>query len=456
MADTLRQWLAMFSFLNVHLHRVWPMVMGMFCWLEDSEPLLPSIKPTLKFLDLEKIKRENYSQRQSVSATLNMPAPPLISPSNIYSGPPPPYSYPSSTACSVIGGYVSPAEPRKTCDEDNESLITNRHSLPDKESLMTHRHSLPSIHEALGNDPPLSIPSLLSKPTPLQIPDSNHNQSPTTAIPRSYSETPRVHPNLLTQQSPTTYHFRDSVDKRPQFSPRASNASVPPRFPAASSHDNHYPSIQPSRTAASPAHPMRPTSQAIPTQQLSPVYDRNSRGPQTNPPYSYGSYAVPYSYPSTSASIPSFQPLQPPTWRGGGDVDRAEEVRRSAGKPSPRPQYGESVKRHLEAFDLETSLNTVRFSFRKFFCLMMCWLWTDCGGQPPRFGVRSEIWNSSTPGRQDWDSGRWVTKHRRVHRDDPASKWSAWLYEKNQERHRRPTTGGPETTIESRTEIQRC
>lgn len=318
--------------------------------------VLASIKPQINLFDLEKIKKESsgYNHRLPVSAALNTPAPPLVSP-NMYSGPPPPYSYPSSTASSVIGhggGYISPTETRKPVDED-------------KEPPSSHRHSLPSIQEALASEAPLSITSLLSKPTPLQIPQPSQNQSPTTLIPRSYPETPRGPPNILTQQSPSSYHFREPLDipARPQYSPRASNDSASSRFPAVNSHDNHYTTIQPSRTAASPTNPMRPTAHAIPPQHPSPVYERNSRPPPPmNPHYPYGTYHAPYSYPGPSAGHPSYPPLQPPSWRGAGaEIDRAEEVRRAAtSKGSPRAsQYGESVKRHLDIFDLETSLNEI-------------------------------------------------------------------------------------------------
>lgn len=94
-----------------------------------------------------------------------MSAPPLISPSSIYSGPPPPYSYPSSTASSVIGGagsgvgygnYTSPSETRRTLHE--------------KEALTSVRQSLPSINEALntGDQQLISISSLLSTTAPPQ------------------------------------------------------------------------------------------------------------------------------------------------------------------------------------------------------------------------------------------------------------------------------------------------
>ena len=298
-----------------------------------------------------------HMPRLPVSAALNMPAPPLASPSNnMYSGPPPPYSYPTSTASSIVGhgGYISPTEPRKIDD--------------DKEPPPSHRHSLPSIHEALATESPLSITSLLQKSTPLQIQvPPNQNHSPTTVIPpRTYPETPRGHPNLLTQPSPTGY-FRDSVENpsRPQYSPRASNESVSSRLPGANPHDPHHSILQPSRTVASPTNPMRPASHTIQPQHTSPIFDRTPRPhppPQTNSHYPYNSYPAPYSYPPPSASIAAYPALQHPSWRpaGGAEIDRAEEVRRAASKGSPRAsQYGESVKRHLDIFDLETSLNEV-------------------------------------------------------------------------------------------------
>ncbi|KAG7009810.1 hypothetical protein G7Y79_00001g000820 [Physcia stellaris] len=54
--------------------------------------------------------------------------------------------------------------------------------------------------------------------------------------------------------------------------------------------------------------------------------------------------------------------MQPPptTWRSvGSDLDRAEEARKAASKTSPSQSFGETVKRHLDRFDLETSLNEI-------------------------------------------------------------------------------------------------
>ena len=61
---------------------------------------------------------------------------------------------------------------------------------------------------------------------------------------------------------------------------------------------------------------------------------------------------------------PPYYPL--PNWRSDGlEFERAEEMRRMASKGSPggSQHYGESVKRHLDSFELETSLNEVSGSF---------------------------------------------------------------------------------------------
>lgn len=60
--------------------------------------------------------------------------------------------------------------------------------------------------------------------------------------------------------------------------------------------------------------------------------------------------------PSASYSAPARYP--PPSWRSdGAEISRVEESKR-AGRSSLAP-YGESVKRHLDNFDLEASLNEI-------------------------------------------------------------------------------------------------
>jgi hypothetical protein len=77
---------------------------------------------------------------------------------------------------------------------------------------------------------------------------------------------------------------------------------------------------------------------------------------------SYHSYRAPNSYPALSRAAMAYPPLPPPPWPSDrSEIDRAEEMRRAATKRSPGDgrHYGESVKRHLDIFDIETSLGEV-------------------------------------------------------------------------------------------------
>ncbi|KAL8707076.1 MAG: hypothetical protein Q9220_007826 [cf. Caloplaca sp. 1 TL-2023] len=106
-----------------------------------------------------------------------MSAPPLASPTSFHSGPPPPYSYSSSTASSVVGGhtngYTSPSIDHRKSNEENEQYQSSRQSLP-------------SIHEALNRDQPLSITSLLSQtaaPPPPTVLAQQHSPPASPSVP---------------------------------------------------------------------------------------------------------------------------------------------------------------------------------------------------------------------------------------------------------------------------------
>ena len=284
-----------------------------------------------------------------------MPAPPLASPS-IYSGPPPPYSYPSSTASSVVGGtngYISPPESR-------------RHTEEEKEPILPKLQSLPSIHEALGNDQHISINSLLSKTSAFsQAPPAESQRSPTSPISHSKPElTPsRVQPTFA-QGYPSAYRAPERSEKvlRSPLSPRLHIDVAPHQYPPSATP--RYPHQQSSRTSSSPMISTRPTVYPGAQTQSSPTYDPSPRTAQPmSSQYAYSPFHPTYAYPIPSSAVPSHQPppLQPPTWRSAGsDIDRAEEARKAASRSSPRYQaYGETVKRQLDIFDLETSLNEV-------------------------------------------------------------------------------------------------
>ena len=321
---------------------------------------MDSTLPSIGYLDLDKIKRESlvYGQSLPVSATLNMPAPPLASPTSLYSGPPPPYSYQSTTANSVAGlnAYISPPESRRTSGDE-------------KDPPPPHQQSLPSIHEALGSEQHLSITSLLSKAGPPTTSSAIAQQSPTTLGSRLHIDAPPVTAptSSVLAQSPT--RASDSFEKssRPQYSPYLQIDSGAARFSAINAQDSHYMLNQPSRTAPSPVNTFRQPTQPWPRQQ-SPTQDQLPRSTaHMNPHYIYSPYqnaSSPYTPQTPHLNSFEFASVQHPSWRGiGSEIDRADEIRRAAVKQSPVPQaFGETVKRHLDIFELETSLNEVCIS----------------------------------------------------------------------------------------------
>ncbi|KAL8734628.1 MAG: hypothetical protein Q9181_003128 [Wetmoreana brouardii] len=319
--------------------------------------------PSISYINLDKIKRESayYSSRVPSSAATSMPAPPLVSPSSMYSCPPPPYSYPSSTTSSIAGGhtngYISPPmESRRTFEDDKEQ----RH---------VSKQSLPSIHEALNRDP-LSITSLLTKSTapPPQSHPAPHssNRSPTSPTYHSYKDIPSTGPPTTSseiQSSP----IHSAGPPRPNQSPRTAFDPTTSRLPSSATRENHYPPMLPPRTIPSPAGANRPSMPPSSLRHSSPAYESVSRpAPIVNPSHTYSPYPTPYSYapsmPTISSTFQPPSPSHPPSWRyGEHENDRVEdEYRRNGIKESlTKPAYGEAVKRHLDNFDLETSLNEI-------------------------------------------------------------------------------------------------
>jgi len=328
---------------------------------------------------MEKIKRESlgYNHNPPVTSVLNMPAPPLISPSSMYSCPPPPYSYPSSAASSTVGGdrngigtgagtYMSPPETRRTSGDE-------------KEPLPSQRQSLPSITEALSGEQqqPISISSLLSTSAPPQK-ISLVSQSPISPVGRSFIDTmPKGPPDSFPLHAPSTYRPQETSDRttRPLYSPAVATTNGDSRipalnsFPSTSSFDSRQ-SVQPSRTIPSPSTYSRPGASPLQYHRsTTPIHDKIPRTSASTSNIPFG-YSVNTYQPTTSFSpstpglfsyrTPTLQ--QQPLWRNPvHDYEREEEVRRAISKEGtpPKQAYGESVKRHLDIFDLESSLNEV-------------------------------------------------------------------------------------------------
>ena len=319
--------------------------------------------PSLSYLDTEKIKRETSMLNSYGVPVTNMTMPPLASPSTTYSGPPPPYSYPSSAASSTVGVRDSVSGPPPT-SYVRPTPTESRHAYgEDKEAQPVPRQSLPPIREALSSGPNISINSLLSANTtaPEQRPQYP-TQSPTSPATRSFREpSSRGPPESFSLAKAATYGPYESHERstRPTSSPKMSSSYGVGRSAVITSH----PAMQPPRTVASPPRPGAGVFQNH--QPASPISNHNHT-PHSGPPpttYEYKpAYQPAYTYPSTTPGNTSYTspPLQGHTWRNT-DFDRAEEIRRATAKTSPAPgaAYGESVKRHLDIFDIETSLNEV-------------------------------------------------------------------------------------------------
>ncbi|KAF2122948.1 hypothetical protein BDV96DRAFT_481385 [Lophiotrema nucula] len=320
---------------------------------------LPSIN---HLADDSRIKREPEMEHRKYSV-------PAISPSHPF---PPPHSYSnhqSSNATSSVpgslSGLLSPPESRRMSGDRDEK------------DQRPARQSLPSIHEALGGSeqslsytaPPPSAP--VTAPPPFLPPSSA--ASPSEARTRAF---------------PTDHHTGQGppnpfAHPRSPFLGTASAAPPPPPPPAqadpsrhsfsSTPHHNKLPTLHPLRTTQSPppADSARRYS-AYPGQPAS-AYESTS-APQSagsmNNHHSYGYSQYPSNYPlsaptpsgpsnvypSPSAATYSAPPRYPPTtWRpDNAEISRLEE--KKLGRSSLAP-YGESVKRHLESFDLEASLN---------------------------------------------------------------------------------------------------
>ncbi|KAL8869513.1 MAG: hypothetical protein Q9174_004218, partial [Haloplaca sp. 1 TL-2023] len=295
-----------------------------------------------------------------------MPAPPLASPSSMYSGPPPPYSYPSSTASSIVGGhtngYISPPQEHRKLCEDTKDL------------QQVNRQSLPSIHEALNRDHPISISSLLTKtsapPPPSNTAHYTTHRSPTSPTYHSYRDAPSTLPPTTPSRTQSSPHFTESMP-RAHHSPRAAYDTINGRLPSSTTREEPYPPMMPPQTISSPLTVSRPPMPVSSLRHSSPAYESIPRpSPAMNPPPSsaYVSYSAPYSHPPPMPTIgASYQPpspSHPPTWRyGENGYDRGgDDEHRKNGVIKDhliKSAYGEAVKRHLDNFDLETSLNEI-------------------------------------------------------------------------------------------------
>ncbi|KAF2005599.1 hypothetical protein P154DRAFT_570892 [Amniculicola lignicola CBS 123094] len=314
--------------------------------------------PSISQLDSEKVKREDDYQRKH-SAAMVSPLHPYAGPSHVFGS----QSGPASSLPGSLSGLLSPPESRRTSGDEKEG------------QRAPARQSLPSIHEALGSEQPLSYPpppstAPVSAPPPYLPPTTTTSPSDSRSRPFSTDihgnqgpPNPFAHPRSPYLGTPTS-------TSAPPPPSQAHHDSLPrPSFPS-SAHNSKLPTLHPLRTTQSPPPgPPRPSAPYSYPSQPSSAYESSaphSAGSMNHyPPYSQYPQNYPLSAPAPGGSSHGYPPsasaysapprYPPPSWRAENpDLARLEE--KKLGRPSLAP-YGESVKRHLESFDLEASLN---------------------------------------------------------------------------------------------------
>ncbi|KAL3482253.1 hypothetical protein BJX99DRAFT_84819 [Aspergillus californicus] len=265
------------------------------------------------------------------------PAPsptPLISPTTMYPNQQPPSYF--STPTSSNPGYISPPESRRAPEEEKEKP----------------RQSLPSIHEALGNDNPLPYPPPTSAPPqqPHSAPPPHHISS----IGRSGGEGPSGPPNPFSNGAPTGA-FSTLSHQQSQLQAEASRSSLT----SLNTQDSRNASLQSLSSGKSP-------TQSASTGITSIAGSQAGSGYEYNPPHSAGSVASPNGYSTYSQQPFSFQSQAPPgapvypatTYDSHPYIARVEEVKGGInGHPFAGPPSNDSMKRHLDVYDVEASLH---------------------------------------------------------------------------------------------------
>lgn len=332
--------------------------------------------PSINHMDASRFKREesDYQRKLSTPAMVS-PLHPHPASSQLHGTH---QSPPASAVPGSLAGLLSPPESRRTSGDDKDIYKP------------AARHSLPSISEALGAEqslpypgpvpPPHSAPAPMSQhhasisahPSPSDSrkrpfePDSYSTQGPSN--PFSHSRSPYVSTTSQVPPPPPPPpppHSQVDSTPRPPYEPRAPYPS--------SQHSSRLPSLHPIKTVQSPpppvARPNPPYSSYPPAPAPAPAYEPPAAQPTEpmNHPYGYSqpqysSYPPsvpppsgnPAAYPPSTSSYSAQSRYYPTSLRD--NEARLEEKKLNRSSLAP---YGESVKRHLDSFDLEASLNEV-------------------------------------------------------------------------------------------------
>jgi hypothetical protein len=319
-------------------------------------------------MDPNRFKREESEyQRKLSTPSMVSPLHPHPGPSHLHG------SHQSSPASAVPGslaGLLSPPESRRTSGDEKDVY------------KQAARQSLPSISEALGAEQTLPYPGPVPPPPSAPAPSSQHYAPVTATTSPSDSRKRPFEPDSYSAQGPANPF---SHPRSPYIGAPASQVPRPPYEPqpySTQQHSSRLPSLHPIKTIRSPpppvARPNPPYSSYPPAP--TPAYE-----PPAPPPaepmnqygYSQPQYASyppsapappgpPAAYPPSTAAYPPPSRYYPTSLRDNTEA-RLEEKKLNRASLAP---YGESVKRHLDSFDLEASLNEV--CINKVFCSSPC------------------------------------------------------------------------------------
>ncbi|GLA22301.1 transcriptional regulator family: GATA type zinc finger [Aspergillus niger] len=298
----------------------------------------------------------SYAPKHPGIATAHTSSPtPLLSPTTMYPGQPLPVSYTTSTGSGHLqAGYISPPDSRRALEEEK-----------DKQQQQPQRQSLPSIHEALGNDNHLPYPA--PTPAPQQAHHAPPHSLPPNIVGRPATEGPPGPPNPFSSGAATGPFVREPAFQH-QLQAEASRSSLT----SINTQDSRNASLQSLNSGKSPTQSAKTGITSISGSQVGSGYEYSA-------PPSAGSVASPNGYGAFSQSF-SFQP-QPPSnapaypsasydartyggtsWKPGvPETARVDDVKPGlATRPAIAGQpQSDSVKRHLDIYDVETSLNEI-------------------------------------------------------------------------------------------------
>ncbi|KAH8695006.1 hypothetical protein BGW36DRAFT_428901 [Talaromyces proteolyticus] len=273
-------------------------------------------------------------------------AAPLVSPTSMYPGPPPPYSYPASAVSSIPPTHSHSPAPRRSMEIDKDP------------SQQLPRQSLPSIHEALGNENPLPYPAPSSGAPSHTV--HHAPPPPPTVLSRPSTEGPTGPPNPFST-TPTPGSFPRDAQYHPPQPPTATADPSRSSMVSLSTQGSRKPSLQ-SVSGKSPTTSTQTAPTSISASQISAPYEYSAPTSAIASPNGYNPYSQPYSWQSQP---PHSQPgaydnrsYSAGGWKPNIDAMRVDDKREIVGRPGVQP-HSDSIKRHLDSYDVESSLTEI-------------------------------------------------------------------------------------------------